>query len=667
MTYKGLLYLPALTLLAFCAPVAQSATITVTTADNGSGADDGKISLDEALRAAADGDIIQFNIPGAGPHFITTPMGGYPLITANDLTIDGYSQPGSSPNTNPILGGNNAKIKIVLDSTGDDTADGDPQDASLNARRSTRILHSGYGDSENGILAVFEADNFTVKGLSFIARRTAGSTQDPAIYAVALVKEATNAKVQGNLFGLAPGGSTQADLKPVASAVAGFRYRTGGDVYSAGLVIGTDGDGVTDRAEFNVAVGGRDTFALELPGARISGNYVNVFPDGLHFVDLDDNYAKWQTAYADGGSDPGDVTIENFEDGRVTEGTVIGTNGDGISDSDERNVFGNVVYDHLGEMYSSSKNAVVAGNYFGVGIDGKTFSPVSTNASPDFIDFGGAGEVRIGSNGDGISDDIEGNLIANLSGDKFWAGNGANPVVYRGNTLINCGFKQIPFADGANGAPSKHVTYYANYLADVDSGVAPVAHSISGGTLKLSIPAHSEGYPFGIVDVYVADPAALASHKFWPAALTHPGKLLGSFKDNGAGDLDPAVNELSIDVSSFGLTDTTYLTAAVSYSAVEGSFNATEAVTTPLSNPVSAKPTLEISVHPGVDVPDLITELSWLGAADSYDLQSNESVNKAAGWSLVPADGTVYNLGRSVSILGFDPTKPTLFYRLISR
>ena len=36
------------------------------------------------------------------------------------------------------------------------------------------------------------------------------------------------------------------------------------------------------------------------------------------------------------GSDPDDVTIENYENGRVTEGTVIGTNGDGVSDSDDQ-------------------------------------------------------------------------------------------------------------------------------------------------------------------------------------------------------------------------------------------------------------------------------------------------------------------------------------------
>src|SRR5439155_13257403 len=149
-------------------------------------------------------------------------------------------------------------------------------------------------------------DNVTVRGLSFIARRTPGSEDDPSIYCVALVNQATGARVQGCWFGLAPGaGTSLADVKPGSSAVAAFRWRIGGDVFSSGLVVGTDGDGANDRAEFNVMVGGRITLALELPVARISGNYVNVFPDGLHFVDLDANFKLWQDVFQAGGSDPG--------------------------------------------------------------------------------------------------------------------------------------------------------------------------------------------------------------------------------------------------------------------------------------------------------------------------------------------------------------------------
>lgn len=641
-------------------PAKTGRVVTVNTVDNDT-FQIGEVSLLQALTELQDGDRVQFSIPGDGPHVITTPLGGYPLIAAHNVTIAGYSQPGSSANANPILGGNNARIKIVLDSTGADTGASDPQDASLNSRRSTRILHSGYGDSENGILAVLGGDNFDVSGLSFIGRYNASSTDDPAIYAVALVNQATNAHIHGCLFGMAPGGSAQEDLKPVAAAVAAFRYRTGGDVYSFGVKIGTDGNGVTDRKEFNVVLGARDAFPLELPGARISGNYVNVFPNGLSFVNLDATYQAWRDALEAGGSDPDDAHIENYENGRVTEGTVIGTDGDGVSDSDERNIFGHVVYDHHGEFYSSSVNAVLAGNYFGVGIDGVTPAPLSTNASPDFVEFGGGqGQVRIGSNGDGVSDDLEGNLIVNVPGGMFIKASSATPVVSRRNKLVNCGVAAVPFANGNNGA--QYATYYAPYLADASKGVAPVLQSITGGILKGTIPAPSAAYPNVVLDLYLADPAGLAKANFWPAAMTHPGRFLGSYMDNGPGDLNPNVNEISIDVSGLGLTDATYLAAAASYSSIAGSFNATNAVTSPMSNPISARPTLAIKVNSILPT----TELSWLGAPNAYDLQLNNAV-EAGDWFTLPS-GDVENFGgRNIVTRAAEFFEPAYFYRLISR
>ena len=643
------------------APAKTGRVVTVNTVDNDT-FEIGAVSLLQALTDLQDGDRIQFSIPGDGPHVITTPLGGYPLISAQNVTINGYSQPGSSANSNPILGGNNAQIKVVLDSTGADSGAGDPQDPSLNSRRSTRILHSGYGDSENGILAVLGGDNFDVSGLSFIARYNASSTDDPAIYAVALVNQATNAHIHGCLFGMAPGGSAQEDLKPVSAAVAGFRYRTGGDVYSFGAIMGTDGDGVTDRKEFNVVLGARDAFPLELPGARISGNYVNVFPNGLSFVDLDVTYQAWRDAFEAGGSDPDDAHIENYENGRVTAGTVIGTNGDGVSDSDERNIFGHVVYDHHGEFYSSSVDAVLAGNYFGVGVDGVTPSPVSTNGAPDFVEFGGGqGQVRIGSNGDGVSDDLEGNLIVNVSGAMFIKANSATPVVSRGNRMVNCGVAAVPFANGNNGA--QYTTYYAPYLADASQGVAPVLQGITGGILKGAIPAPSAAYPNVALDLYLADPAALAKANFWPAAMTHPGTFLGSYTDNGPGDLNPNVNEISIDVSGLGLTDTTYLAAAASYSSIAGSFNATNAVTSPMSNPISAKPMLAIKVDSTLNT----AELSWLGAPNAYDLQLNNAVEAAGNWFTLPAGGVNHTSGRNVSTTVAERFEPAYFYRLISK
>ena len=64
--------------------------VVVDTADNDSPANDGKTSLLEALQGLQANDIISFNIPGAGPHVIKTPLGGYPLITKPGVVIDGF-------------------------------------------------------------------------------------------------------------------------------------------------------------------------------------------------------------------------------------------------------------------------------------------------------------------------------------------------------------------------------------------------------------------------------------------------------------------------------------------------------------------------------------------------------------------------------------------------
>lgn len=56
-------------------------------------------------------DVITFNIPGIGVQTIQ-PLTALPTIT-DPVTIDGYSQPGSSFNT--LAGPNNAVLKIELD------------------------------------------------------------------------------------------------------------------------------------------------------------------------------------------------------------------------------------------------------------------------------------------------------------------------------------------------------------------------------------------------------------------------------------------------------------------------------------------------------------------------------------------------------------------------
>ena len=76
-------------------------------------------SLTAAINALNDGDRITFHIPPeAGEvHYIQVPPDGFPLITKNNITIDGYTQGGATSNTASIHAANNAVLKIVLTGT----------------------------------------------------------------------------------------------------------------------------------------------------------------------------------------------------------------------------------------------------------------------------------------------------------------------------------------------------------------------------------------------------------------------------------------------------------------------------------------------------------------------------------------------------------------------
>src|SRR5262245_28529925 len=96
--------------LTLSAAFAAAATFNVTsTADTGAG------SLRQAItdaNANPGADTIQFNIVGSGAQTIT-PATSLPPIT-EAVTIDGYTQPGSSPNTNPVGQGLDTVIRIEI-------------------------------------------------------------------------------------------------------------------------------------------------------------------------------------------------------------------------------------------------------------------------------------------------------------------------------------------------------------------------------------------------------------------------------------------------------------------------------------------------------------------------------------------------------------------------
>ncbi|RYD28730.1 MAG: hypothetical protein EOP86_22675, partial [Verrucomicrobiaceae bacterium] len=323
----------------------------VTTADNASPANDGQTSLLEALTNVQNNETITFNIPGAGPHYIVTPVTGYPLIEKSGVTIDGYSQPGSSPNTTAPDQPKNTQLRIILDSRTDQPGE-----------RRTVLNYEGFGETESCVLGFVNAPNALVRGLSFVGVPGQDDATDPHVYCIALVEASPDAKIQGCWFGLDAGRTSWGPgpdgvvpgVHGARAAVASF---TGNGLDSAGLIFGTDGDGANDRSEGNVCVAQRLAVHLATPQTRVSGNWFNLFPDGSLL-----NIEKQALELEDG-------TLEAVENGDGTD-MLIGTDGNGVSDAEESNRFGPVAYERFVEFWRPALNIVFAGNYVGMDLAG---------------------------------------------------------------------------------------------------------------------------------------------------------------------------------------------------------------------------------------------------------------------------------------------------------
>jgi len=146
-----------------------AATFTVTnTNDLGFG------SLRQAIldaNASPGADQIVFNIPGPGVHTIT-PLSALPALTDDaGATIDGYTQPGSSPNT--LVIGDNAVLLIEL--TGGAFAGGFCVTLRSSSNRIRGIVVNGCGSGTGFVgIAIEDGSNNVVSGC-YIGTDAAGS------------------------------------------------------------------------------------------------------------------------------------------------------------------------------------------------------------------------------------------------------------------------------------------------------------------------------------------------------------------------------------------------------------------------------------------------------------------------------------------------------------
>ncbi|GIK73260.1 MAG: hypothetical protein BroJett021_22480 [Chloroflexota bacterium] len=462
--------------LLLLATPARAATFTVTTTANSGAGSLRQAILDANANPGA--DTITFAIGATGSQQTLQPTGVLPIIS-EAVTIDGWSQGGAGYTGPPLieLNGSLAGSSVVgLNITGGgstvrglvingfaigsfaggirlQTGGGNwvyGNYIGTNFAGDTRIANQrgiwiDGGSSNNRI-------GTNADGVNDVAERnviSANVEQNIWIYQ----PTTTGNKIMGNYIGLNAAGTASVGVNNQTVATNGILIQE-----AAYTVIGTDGDGQGDALEGNVISG--NTYNIQLTGAtvnrshhnRISGNLIGTNASGTAGVGIQVEGVRVYVAYDN----------------------LIGTDGDGVSDALEGNLIsGNIDFGVMLQQ-TGALNNVVAGNKIGTDITGMNSIPNGYGGAPRAgIILGGYGN-RIGTNSDGLSDELERNLISGNSQTSISAiyfnnlpNPDAPPTIIAGNWMgVNAtGLAALPNNYGIGGTSSVPVIIRDNVIA----------------------------------------------------------------------------------------------------------------------------------------------------------------------------------------------------------
>jgi hypothetical protein len=343
-------------------------TFTVTnTNDSGPG------SLRQAIleaNANAGADAIAFNIPGTGP-FTITPAS--PLPTISDLvTIDGYTQPGASPNTLP--NGDNAALMIELNGI-------------------------SAGANVNGL--VINAGCSTLRGV--VINRFGGQ-------AVVLQTNGSN-HIEGNFIGTNVSGTTALRNRFFGLIINNIpNNHIGGTTPEARNVISGNGNGIR-------MVGNNAT------GNLVQGNFIGTDINGTLAIGHEDNAIDvLSSGNTIGGTTAGarnilsgnnaGVVISGTPSGNLVQGNFIGTDVQGtarLGNNVSGVGFGGIVIsgefvgptnNTIGGTTPAARNIISGNNLFGIEI--RTTGATGNLVQGNFIGTDIHGTARLGNGDSGV-------------------------------------------------------------------------------------------------------------------------------------------------------------------------------------------------------------------------------------------------------------------------
>lgn len=373
------------------------------------------------LAKAAGEDVSIFEIAGTGPHTIAL-TGVLPSVEDTHTHLSGYTQQGS-----------------VQD---------------LPESRTINIGVNGAAGSFDGLR--LQADNLTVSGLSLYR----------FIRAIEVVTSGvSDTYIWGNYIGLQPNGTTTA-----TNTSAGIQAQN-----QTNVIVGTNGDGINDLSEGNVLADSYEGVNFRAcSNSMIAGNYIGIDRTGVtdagnrfhgihlrdcsgrNVVGLDDNISTLTATAArnvssgngtDGirlSSSSNQVVAGNFfgTDRTGTIGIVnggyglqfitaasnnqVGTDSDNVRDAEERNVISGNQSGIRFVSGSTGSNNWIAGNYIGVDVTGNVALPNLNNG----VELtGNQSNTIVGTNGDGIRDVNERNVISGNQEDGIRIGGTAANLV----------------------------------------------------------------------------------------------------------------------------------------------------------------------------------------------------------------------------------------------